>query len=50
MSLRFACRQAAIISSQSRTEFAIGFSQKTCLPARAPRIVWSLCRELGVMM
>ena len=39
---------ASIITSQSSTDSAIGFSQIICLPACAARITNSLCNEFGV--
>jgi len=39
--------QAATIASASATLVDIGFSQSTCLPALAARIVYSACIELG---
>ena len=33
--------------SQSATVVAMGFSQRTCLPALAARMVYSACMELG---
>ena len=50
MSWRSAFRQAAIICSHSALEVAIGFSQRMCLPASAPRTVYSACIPLGSTM
>src|SRR5581483_12126143 len=47
MSLTRAWRQAAIMRSQSASERASGFSQTTCLPARAAASVTSAWRSLG---
>ncbi len=38
------------MASQSATELAIGFSQSTCLPACAARMVYSACMLLGSAM
>ncbi len=40
-------RAAASMASTSATVSASGFSQSTCLPARAARIVHSACRWFG---
>jgi hypothetical protein len=42
-----AALQAAIIASAVATSVDIGFSQSTCLPALAARIVYSECIEFG---
>ena len=46
-SLTPAARQAAIMRSQSATDSAIGFSQKTCLPAAAAARVCSHVQVVG---
>ena len=43
-------RQASIIASHSPTVTAIGFSHRTWTPARAARMVYSACIELGRAM
>ena len=43
----FAFRQASIISCAFATLTSIGFSQRTCFPARAARMVNSPCIEFG---
>ena len=42
-SLTLALRVSRIMASHSRAFTAIGFSHNTCSPARAARIVYSLC-------
>ncbi len=41
---------ATIIRSHSSSVTAKGFSQRTCTPARAARMVYSACMELGSAM
>src|SRR5436853_4064043 len=40
--------QAPIIARASAARSASGFSQKTCLPARAAAMAWARCTECGV--
>jgi hypothetical protein len=45
--LTLACLQASIMARRSSDEIAMGFSQRTCLPALAARMVYSACKLLG---
>src|SRR5271154_1547238 len=47
ISFLLAALQASIMARESATLVAIGFSQRTCLPALAERIVYSACMLLG---